>query len=193
MSNAPVAGRKPDAILCPRDYPPVRGRQDRDVERNKLLGPVFGSKRVTSIARVDVPAPGESFVYPCRNFPPTDADRQTLYFDKGHPYEGQERYEWFIAVRQPDGSLVPGLPVEGHDGEDGRIKIGYLVEDPFRDDPEVIAAVRAEWEAKQAAHIASPEYRAEMKRRGIVLFSDPNREAVEAELRANPVGEPPQS
>lgn len=201
--------RRPDAILCPRDFPPTLGPRDsRDVKRNKLFGPIFGTKRVQSVGRIDVLPPGESFVYPIPDpdpkakasmfakiatffWPdPRDAPRmapeQTLFFKKAHPLEGEDRYEWFVAIAQKDGTLAPGLPVEGHPAEDGRIKLGYLKDDPWADDPAVLAAMHDEYERRSAEHFASPEYRDEMKRRGIVLFTDPEREQIEAELRANP-------
>jgi len=201
MPDTAPSGRKADAVLCPRDYPvpatkgraAVPAKQDRDVLRNQIFGPLLGSPRVTSVARIDVPGETESFITPChaRLTPdglvlPDDHVHQTLFFRKGHPMQGDDRYDWFVGIPTKAGSFVPGLPCTGHAGEAGRVKLGYLREDPYAADPAVAAAIQSEYEAMLAAHVLTPEYRAEMKRRGIVLDSDPDRAAVAAELSANP-------
>lgn len=148
--------RRPDAIRCPRDYP-RNTRLDRDVARNQLFGPLLGVKRVTSRELVD--RVNESFVTPSAH--------ETIFYRYGHPQQGKDRYEWFIAARAPDGSLIPGSPEMGHEGEAGRLKLGYLLPDEFADDPETQANIKAAYEDRMAEYMASPVYIEKMKALGV--------------------------
>lgn len=149
--------RRPDAVRCPRDFP-RDPRTDRDVARNRLFGPLLGVPRVYSVELTD--RANESFVRPS----PT----HTLFHPYGHPLAKEHRYSWWIAGRRQGGELYPMAPEEGHDGEAGRIKLGYLLNDPYADDPEVQRNVRAEYDQRASEYERSPECLAKLRELGIL-------------------------
>jgi hypothetical protein len=150
--------RKPDAVRCPRDFPMNRNDPGRDSMRNKVFGPLLGVPRVNNVELID--RQGESFV--------RKSIHDSLLYPTGHPKEKQDRYAWFIAVRQPDGSFTPGLPELGDPSEAGKVKLGYLLVDEHADDPSVAAAVQASYDERLAAAMTDPAHLARMRELGVL-------------------------
>jgi hypothetical protein len=160
------APRRPDAIRCPRDYPFPRADPRRDVERNRVFGPLLGCKRVHNRELID--HPDESFVV--ANLP--GQPLPTLLHPHGHPRAKEHRYAWFIAVRDAEGNLVPALEEEGIPEEAGRIKLGYLLPDEHAEDPEVQARIASEYERRLAEAMNTPERLEVLKARGVLSDSE---------------------
>lgn len=68
-------------------------------------------------------------------------DHQTLLWPKGHPLHPQSRHEWFAAEKGPDGQWRPVALADGHADMPGVVKFGYLKDDPYKDDPDVVGTM----------------------------------------------------
>lgn len=86
-----------------------------------------------------------------------DPAAHSYYHPHGHPLHGQERYEWFIADRKPDGTWAALMPATGDEGEEGEILFGFALPDPHAEDPDVAAAIRADLESRKAEARADVE------------------------------------
>jgi hypothetical protein len=172
--------RRPDAIRCPRDFP-RDPRTDRDVARNRLFGPVFGCRRVWNRELTD--RRNESFVTP-RNGPDPGAD--SMFHPSGHPLAGEHRHEWWVAEVRKDGTIVPLIPESGDPGEAGKVKVGYLTDDPYADDEATQAAIRDAFEEKVRAYRASPEYLDRMRALGVEPVQAPGVDPVPDPARPAP-------
>lgn len=152
--------RRPDAILCPRQYPPCKPGEDRHVKRKIEFAPVFGKKYVHGRQMIDT---NESLLVPSDTRTAPDESR---YYPAGHPEQGSNRHEWYVGDKQADGSYRPGMPCEGHPSEDGKVKIGYLKPDPNATNPQVQAAIQADYDRRFEEYKASPLYVERMKALG---------------------------
>lgn len=153
----PEEFRRPDAIRCPRNWP-LRPTTSVHINRKILFAPIFGSKLVHSTEFREL---NESILTPepCPNY----------YYGKVHPWAGEDAYTWYVARYGPDGKTwIPGEECCGHPAEDRRIKLGYLKDDPYRADPEVLARQHADYDARWLEYRTSPEYRQKMIERGIM-------------------------
>lgn len=178
----PNQPRRPDAIRCPRDYP-RDPKGDRDVARNRIFGPVLGSKHVYNRERTD--HPNESFVIAWKGAKHNHG-ADTLYYPKGHPNAGEYRHEWWIAERQKDGSFVPIAPEVGHPGEDGRVKVGYLLPDEFADDEQTQAEIQASYEERLREYRNSPEHIERLKALGVEPATMPGSDDVPSPAAPSP-------
>lgn len=182
--------RKADAFSFPRSYPNVSGEGRKSVAIKHLFGPSLGSARVEYRHHLNNQQTLAS------RFSEKDV---TWYHPHGHPSQGQDRYEWHLAEQGSDGIWVPVAPVTGADGEDERVKIGYLLDDLHATDPETAKAVNAALDAKIEEYRTSPAYLLGLVKAGI-LSPDALPELPEAALAnaqanaaANGAGSPPAS
>jgi hypothetical protein len=134
--------RRPDAAIYHASFLPPK-RQGLDSAK-ALFASMFGSP---SVLVVEV---GEQRF--ARPFNPAKAHERNpdLLFPDGHPNAKEERYEWFEAIRtRPATSRDPGEWAVGDrlnsfmDEPDG-VKFGYLKDDPYAVDGDVMAAVERE-------------------------------------------------
>jgi hypothetical protein len=138
-AQTPQSDRRPDAVMYPASFLPPK-RQGLDSAKS-LFAAVLGSPTV-----LVVEVGGLRFARP---FNPSKAHERNpdLLFPDGHPNAKDERYEWHEAIRtRPATSRDPGEWSVGDklnsymDDPDG-VKFGYLKNDPFAKDGDVLAAV----------------------------------------------------
>lgn len=147
-AKSAATARPPDAVLVPLEKAEELGKVTLYQELVQTLGgPVqFGKDSHTGLkfGRLD---PNEIRLYP-----------------HGHPWSGQDRYEWFVAERSEEGVWTPVMPWDGEVGDTVEVLLGYLREDPHAETAETKAAVAEAWTARMAEFKASAEYRAMMRR-----------------------------
>lgn len=152
--------RRPDALRVPRAALPLRANEDPDQKLKLLFGPVLGSSRVT---RRDIHHGEEKLVTAS-----ADINTTSLLFPNGHPMQGEDRYEWFLAEPGPNGTYTPGLEFTGKPGEANRIKLGYAKPDPFVDSPEVQAQIAADYQQRLAEQLSDPIYHQTLLAKGVI-------------------------
>lgn len=147
--------RRADAFMIPHDWPKLARRDDRPVAIRAEFQEALGGLAHYCLVNDQ----GRDFV---RVRP-----EQKFYYQYGHPFQGDQQYEWFVAEKQ-GGVWTPVAPIIGHPGEADKVWIGYLKPDPHADSPEVKAAIVAAFEQRKAELLTSPEWQAHLIRLGHV-------------------------
>jgi hypothetical protein len=168
MSTDATPARRPDAILCPKRYGCV-GSEDRDYKFKALFGPTLGRTPAGLVYTRQILGTEQALVSLGH-----DPLLTSLYFPKGHPYDGQHRYDWFLAEDR-GGAFTPSAPVEGLPGEDALVKLGYLKDDPYRQDEAARARVTAALAERLRSSADDPAFHADLLRRGIITRAEYDR------------------
>jgi hypothetical protein len=174
--------RRPDAVIVPKNYPAGFQGGDRGRELNRRFGPLLGAARVSVTAWMGG-APDQTFVRP-EGF---DPNKSTQRFHNDSALAGRDRYEWFVADENPDGTFMPVAPVLGLPGDAGRVRLGYALDEAELIEAERAEAADPEYEAALEAAKASPETRARMARSGLLPGAAP-KDAARASVRARKEG-----
>jgi hypothetical protein len=168
MSTDATPARRPDAILCPKRYGCV-GAEDRDYKFKALFGPTLGRTGAGLVFTRQLLGTEQVLVSLGH-----DPLLTSLYFPKGHPYDGQHRYDWFLAEDR-GGVFTPVAPTEGHPGEDALVKVGYLRDDPYRQDEAARQKVADALADRMKSAAADPRVLGMMLKRGIISRADHDR------------------
>ncbi len=109
--------RRPDALVCGRAFllpvDPNSGQLDRDFARNKVLGPILGSERVTSRQVGDALSLVTRF-----------GDETSLLYPKRDPRHPEQQHQWFVSSGEPD--FKPGRPAKSADFNGESVLVGFL-------------------------------------------------------------------
>jgi hypothetical protein len=168
MPNEPQGPRRPDAILCPRRYG-CGPSEDRDYKFKALFGPTLGRSGAGLVFTRQILGTQQVLVSPDH-----DPLLTSYYLPQGHPNQGEPRYDWFVAELR-DGRFTPVAPVEGHPGEDDVVKVGYLRDDPHRQDAAARQKVVDDLAARQRESAADPAFHGELLKRGIITRAEHDR------------------
>lgn len=164
--------RRPDAVRVPKHFFPLGPREDEARRLQNELYATLRERRSYMRPRIDVPEPGETYVVPWSAGP-----GQTLKFPTGHPFEGQDRYDWFLAKRNAAGVFVPVAPETGHPGEEHRVKVGFVKEDPYAHDPAVRAKMDEALDAKIEELRQDPAFLARLRAMGYLVDEEAEGDA----------------
>lgn len=155
--------RTPDAILIPKNYPPGVGGIQRLQELNRRFGPTLGAARVAVCGWMGG-APDQQFLRPVG----FDPDATTQQFHRDSPHAGRERYEWFVAKEEADGTFAPVAPVLGLPGDANHVRLGYAIDEGKLTEDLLAEAADPEYEAALTRATADPAMRARMVRAGLL-------------------------
>lgn len=156
--------RKPDAVIYPIGMFP--GGAAGVLAAKKTFGPVLGSNYV-AVANQETFNFARATVH---HTVPTETPG--LLFPEGHPWAKQERYHWFLGVPDGRGGWSVGDECTDHTDHPDMPKLGFLKDDPYKDDAAVMVAIHG----SLARRIAE-------RQRAIAERDTPEEQARRAEMK----------
>lgn len=126
-----MAERMVDAFILPKGFAGDGRAAWQHGKVNRTLAPLAGAKTLWFRDCTVY-----NFAHPVRTGR-IEREDESLKYPGGHPFEKEDRYEWFLALPDDKGQYRPMGKVESPGEVPGHVLFGYLKKDESEGDPAV--------------------------------------------------------